>query len=54
MLSEPQRNLMQLINGDKFQGNLKGNSISNGKYFYRNGDVYEGTYFSMQDRLNLG
>jgi hypothetical protein len=44
MIIEGQRNLVELINGDKFEGILKNNgaSLGQGKYFYRNGDVYEG------------
>ncbi len=45
MISDLQKNLIELINGDKFEGVLKNNSsLAQGKYLYRNGDVYEGKF----------
>lgn len=43
MIIDQQKNSIELLNGDKFEGTLKNNtSFVQGKYFYRNGDIYEG------------
>jgi hypothetical protein len=38
---------VELINGDKFEGQLINNSVlSNGTYYYKNGDVYQGSFYN--------
>lgn len=45
MIIDQQKNLIELLNGDRFEGILKNNtSFVHGKYFYKNGDIYEGNY----------